>query len=160
MRRFCISRKGGTRGGGWGHPQGDMHMVAAGLGCESAMVGTVYFKTILQSLVHATLTQYYNVIFCPISRRLIGTGACWCQFPGGVCYSFNKEVDLMTRIYSICIYSHLTCPFSTASCSGVFLSEFWAERIASANSSLQSIYHSKMIKTDLYTFGLTVSHLP
>ena len=28
------------RGGGWGHPQGDMHMVAARLGCERAMVGT------------------------------------------------------------------------------------------------------------------------
>ena len=41
-RWFCVSRKGGTGGGGWGHPQGDMHMVAAGLGCESAMVGTVW----------------------------------------------------------------------------------------------------------------------
>ena len=27
-------------GGGWGHPQGDMHMVAARLGYERAMVGT------------------------------------------------------------------------------------------------------------------------
>ena len=27
--RFCVSRKGGTGGGGWGHPQGAMHMVAA-----------------------------------------------------------------------------------------------------------------------------------
>ena len=24
------------------HPQGDMHMVAAGLSCQSAMVGTVW----------------------------------------------------------------------------------------------------------------------
>ena len=40
MRRFCVSRKGGTGGGGWGHPQGGMHMVAARLGCQSAMVGT------------------------------------------------------------------------------------------------------------------------
>ena len=24
---LCTSRKGGTGGGGWGHPQGDMHMV-------------------------------------------------------------------------------------------------------------------------------------
>ena len=38
VRRFCISRKGGTGGDGWGHPQGDMHMVAARLGCQSAMV--------------------------------------------------------------------------------------------------------------------------
>ena len=37
---FCVSRKGGTGGGGWGHLQGDMHMVAARLGCQSAMVGT------------------------------------------------------------------------------------------------------------------------
>ena len=37
---FCISRKGVTEGGGWGHLQGDMHMVAARLGCERAMVGT------------------------------------------------------------------------------------------------------------------------
>ena len=38
--RFCVSRKGGTGGVGWGHPAGDMHMVAAQLGCQSAMVGT------------------------------------------------------------------------------------------------------------------------
>ena len=39
----CISRKGGTGGaggGGWGHPQSAMHMVAARLGFEKAMVGT------------------------------------------------------------------------------------------------------------------------
>ena len=36
-----MSRKGGTGGGGWGHPQGDMHMVAARLGCKSTMVGTI-----------------------------------------------------------------------------------------------------------------------
>ena len=34
---FCVSRKGG-----WGHPLGDMHMVAAGLSCQSAMVGTAW----------------------------------------------------------------------------------------------------------------------
>ena len=37
--RFCVSRKGGT-GEAWGHPQGDIHMVAARFGCQSAMVGT------------------------------------------------------------------------------------------------------------------------
>jgi len=37
---FCISRKGGTGKGEWGHPQGAVHMVAARLGCERAMVGT------------------------------------------------------------------------------------------------------------------------
>ena len=40
-RWFCVSRKGGTGGGGRGHPQGDMHMVAARLSCQSAMVGEV-----------------------------------------------------------------------------------------------------------------------
>ena len=37
---FCISRKGGTEGREWGNPQGDMHMVAARLSFERAMVGT------------------------------------------------------------------------------------------------------------------------
>ena len=36
VRRFYVSRKGGTGGGGW---VGDMHMVAARLGCTSAMLG-------------------------------------------------------------------------------------------------------------------------
>ena len=38
--RFCISRKGGTGGGGWGHPQGAVHIVAARLGYKTATVGT------------------------------------------------------------------------------------------------------------------------
>ena len=29
-----------VRGGGWGHPQGDMHIVAARLGFERTMDGT------------------------------------------------------------------------------------------------------------------------
>jgi len=39
-RWFCISRKGGTGGGGWCHLQGAVHMVAARLGCERALIGT------------------------------------------------------------------------------------------------------------------------
>ena len=35
-----MGQEDGTGGGGWGHTQGDMHMVAARLGCKSAMVGT------------------------------------------------------------------------------------------------------------------------
>ena len=35
-----MSRKGGTGRGGWGHLQDDMHMVAAKLSCQIAMVGT------------------------------------------------------------------------------------------------------------------------
>ena len=38
--RFCVSRKGGTGGGGWHHPQGAVHMAAARLGCKRTMVGT------------------------------------------------------------------------------------------------------------------------
>ena len=37
---FCISRKDRTGGGGWHHTQGDMHMVAARLSFEKAMVGS------------------------------------------------------------------------------------------------------------------------
>ena len=39
-RWFCISRKGGTGGGGLSHCQGAVHMVAARLGFQKAMVGT------------------------------------------------------------------------------------------------------------------------
>ena len=35
-----MSRKGGTGGGGLGHPQGAVHMAAARLGCKRTMVGT------------------------------------------------------------------------------------------------------------------------
>ena len=37
---FCVSRKGGTGGGGWGHPQGDVHMVSARLDCTTVKRGT------------------------------------------------------------------------------------------------------------------------
>ena len=39
-RGFCSSRKGGTVESGWGHLQGDMHIVAARLGCEKTIVVT------------------------------------------------------------------------------------------------------------------------
>ena len=35
-----MGRKGGTGRGGWGHLQGDMHTVAARLGCEGVVVRT------------------------------------------------------------------------------------------------------------------------
>ena len=37
---FCISRKGGTEGGGWGHPQGAVYMAAARLGRGPWLVST------------------------------------------------------------------------------------------------------------------------
>ena len=39
-RRFCVSRNGGTGGGGWGQSQGAVHMASARLGCKRTMVGT------------------------------------------------------------------------------------------------------------------------
>ena len=38
--RFCICRKGGTRGGGWVHPKGANNMTTSGLACRKALVGT------------------------------------------------------------------------------------------------------------------------
>ena len=41
---LCAIRTGSAsaeKGGGWCHPQGDMHMMAARLGCQSTMFGTV-----------------------------------------------------------------------------------------------------------------------
>ena len=39
-RRFCVNRKRAMGGGGWGHLQGDMHMVAARLGCQKVIAVT------------------------------------------------------------------------------------------------------------------------
>ena len=56
---FYISRKGGTeQGGGWGHPQGDIHMVAARLGCERAMVGTGWATSRRECMDR--LTKHYS----------------------------------------------------------------------------------------------------
>jgi len=38
--RFCVSRKGGTGGGGWVHPKGVNSMAASGLVFRSDLVGT------------------------------------------------------------------------------------------------------------------------
>ena len=37
--RLCVSRKGGTGGGGWVHPIGANSMAVSGLACEKPMVG-------------------------------------------------------------------------------------------------------------------------
>ena len=37
---LCISRKAGTGGSGWGHPQGGVHVAVARLGCKGAIVVT------------------------------------------------------------------------------------------------------------------------
>ena len=46
-RWFCVSRKGGTGGGGWGHPQGDLHMLAVVAVCRNALVGTGWSNSCL-----------------------------------------------------------------------------------------------------------------
>ena len=38
--RFCVSRKGGTGGGGWVHPKGAKSMAASVLVLRSDLVGT------------------------------------------------------------------------------------------------------------------------
>jgi len=38
--RFCVSRKGGTGGGGWVHPNGANSMAVSGLILRSDLVGT------------------------------------------------------------------------------------------------------------------------
>ena len=35
-----MNRKGGTGGGGWGHPKGDLHMLAVVAVCRNTLVGT------------------------------------------------------------------------------------------------------------------------
>ena len=46
-RWFCVSRKGETGGGGWGHPQGDLHMLAVVAVCRNALVGTGWSNSCL-----------------------------------------------------------------------------------------------------------------
>jgi len=38
--KFCMSRKGGTRGGGWVQPKGTNSISMFGLACRMALVGT------------------------------------------------------------------------------------------------------------------------
>ena len=44
---FCVSRNGGTGGDGWGHLQGDLHMVAVVDVCRNALVGTGWSNSCL-----------------------------------------------------------------------------------------------------------------
>ena len=48
---FCVNGKGGTGGDGWGHPQGDMHVVAVVVGFRNGLVGPIL------ALVSPTLTM-------------------------------------------------------------------------------------------------------
>jgi len=59
---FCVSRKDGTGGGGWGHPQGDMHMVAARLGCERVMVRTEWANPCPDCMNRLTRHYYSHLV--------------------------------------------------------------------------------------------------
>ena len=48
----AVCRKGGTGGGGWGHPQGDLHMLAVVAVCRNALVGTGWSNSCLGSPAH------------------------------------------------------------------------------------------------------------
>lgn len=42
-----ISKKGGTGGGGWGHPQAERHVMALVAGYRNGLVGTVWANSCL-----------------------------------------------------------------------------------------------------------------
>ena len=48
--RFCVSRKGGTGGGGWVHLEGTNSMAVSGLVLRSDLVGTGRAISVLFSL--------------------------------------------------------------------------------------------------------------
>ena len=62
-------------GGRWVHPQGDMHMIAARLGCQSAMVGTGWtnscpgciHRTRLQTMMQCSCVPFW----CQMSGKMI-----------------------------------------------------------------------------------------
>ena len=87
---FCVSRKSGTGGVGWGHPQGAVHMAAARLGCKRAMVGTrlllglakgpiLYMNTPLRGLISGREGCLgYEQVFAIIVYFRVGI-----NYPGG-----------------------------------------------------------------------------
>ena len=50
-----------TSGGGWGHPQSAVHMVAARLGCERAVVGTGW-ATSHPDCTNRLRKHYYHLV--------------------------------------------------------------------------------------------------
>ena len=51
-----------------GHPQGDMHMVAARVGCKSAMVGTSWANSLIVLTVRI---QDFSSKFSGLDNRLL-----------------------------------------------------------------------------------------
>ena len=83
-RWFCVSRKGGGTGGGvWGHPQGDLHMLAVVAVCRNALVGTGWSNSCLvctnrlrKHCSHLVESSFLAVkAFSALNRCLLGKNA-------------------------------------------------------------------------------------
>jgi len=59
-RRFCISRKSGTGGGGWGHLQEAVHMVVLGLAVKGPSGGPPLTLTAWTGLENTTLVSFWQ----------------------------------------------------------------------------------------------------
>ena len=70
VRRFCGCRKGGTGGGGWGHPQGAVHMAATRLGCKRAMVTTEWANS-HPGCMNRHRQQGCSAVFPPLRTHLV-----------------------------------------------------------------------------------------
>ena len=57
MSRFCINRKVGTGGGGWGHPQGTVDMAAA----MEVDLGSVLEEGRSQNIADASAQHEYTM---------------------------------------------------------------------------------------------------
>ena len=88
LRRFCMNRKGGTGESGWGHPQGDMPIVARwhahGSCCDwNAMVDTGWSNSCLG---HTNVVRKYYLHLAGFisgsegnlgSQRVFAGWECW-----------------------------------------------------------------------------------
>jgi len=70
--RFCVSRKGGTRGGGWVDPKGENSMATSGLIFRSDLVGTGRAISVLFSVNGVRNKQHIQVYnLCMLSLEII-----------------------------------------------------------------------------------------
>ena len=76
VRWFCVSRKGGTGGGGWGHPQGDLHMLAVVAVCRNALVCAGWSNSCLfaQIGLENTLSLCVGSLFLAVKALLALNG--------------------------------------------------------------------------------------
>ena len=75
--RFCFSRKGGIRGGGWVNPKGADSMAISGLCFGNALVGSEWATAVLLCM---------NVL------RKQSSCPAWCPFPVGKSLSQSGKV--------------------------------------------------------------------